>query len=259
MKVSIITVSFNSAATVRNTIESVLAQDYSNIEYIFVDGGSSDGTMDIVREYEERIDTVISEPDKGIYDAMNKGIHLATGDVVGLLNSDDFYVDETCVRQLIGRMEAEGKDTVFADLVMVDSKDTNRVVRYYDSGAFHPARLRYGWMPAHPTFMVKRSLYKKCGYFSLDYRIAADFEMVARLLYAEGASYTYLPMVVIKMRAGGVSTCGLKSSWLLNNEIVRACRANGIATSLALVMLKIPAKLMEYINRPKRVDTIDRY
>jgi len=256
LKISIITVCFNSEATIRDTIESVLAQDYPNIEYIIVDGASNDGTMDIVREYEKRIDTIISEPDKGIYDGMNKGIRAATGDVVGLLNSDDFYTDETSVRQLVECMEAAGADTVFADLVIVDPGDTSRVVRYYDSSTFHPARLRYGWMPAHPTFMVKRALYEQHGDFSLNYHIAADYEMVARLLYAAKASYSYLPAVVIKMRAGGASTSGLKSSWVLNNEIVRACRANGITTNLPLVLLKIPAKLVGYIRKPKRVKTV---
>ncbi len=251
LKISVITVCFNSSATIRDTIESVLAQDYPSIEYIIVDGASKDRTMDIVREYGDRIDVVISEPDKGIYDAMNKGIRAATGDVVGLLNSDDFYADESAVRQLIECMDDSGSDTVFADLVIVDAKDTDRVVRYYDSSTFHPGRLRYGWMPAHPTFMVKRELYETHGGFSLDYRIAADFEMVARLLHTAGASYVYLQSVVVKMRAGGASTSGLKSSWLLNKEIIRACSANGIKTSLPRILLKIPAKLMEYIRKPK--------
>jgi len=250
-KISIITVCFNSAVTIRDTIESVLSQNYPNIEYIIVDGVSKDETMDIVREYEGQIDTVISSPDKGIYDAMNKGIRLATGDVVGLLNSDDFYTDESVITQLVGRMESTGADTVFADLVIVNAKNTDRVIRYYDSSAFYPGRLRYGWMPAHPTFFVKRELYDKHGVFSLDYRIAADFDMVARLLYVGSASYSYLPCVVVKMRAGGASTSGIKSSWILNREIVKACSRNGIQTSFFHLFLKVPAKLMEYICKSK--------
>ena len=250
-KVTIITVCFNSAATIRETIESVLAQDYPNIEYIVVDGDSKDGTIDIVQEYQGRIDTVISEPDNGIYDAMNKGIRAATGEVVGLLNSDDFYADKSAVKQLVECMEAAGSDTVFADLVIVGERDTERVIRYYDSSTFNLGRLSYGWMPAHPTFMVKRELYEAHGGYSLDYRIASDFEMVVRLLYTVGASYAYLPVVVIKMRAGGVSTRGLKSSWVLNKEIVRACRTNGLPTSFPRVLLKTPAKLMEYLRKPK--------
>ena len=250
-KISIITVCYNSEATIRDAIKSVLAQDYPAIEYIIVDGFSKDRTMDIIREYGDKIDVVISEPDKGIYDAMNKGIRVASGDLVGLLNSDDFYADDSSVRQLIDCMEHAGSDTVYADLLMVDARKTDRVVRYYDSGTFHPGRLRYGWMPAHPTFVVKRELYETYGSFSLDYSIAADFEMVVRLLYAAGASYAYLPAVVIKMRIGGASTSGLRSSWVLNNEIVRACRANGLKTSLPRVLLKLPAKLLEYLRKSK--------
>jgi glycosyltransferase involved in cell wall biosynthesis len=215
MKISIVTVCYNSELTIRDTIESVLSQNHSDIEYIIVDGDSKDGTMDIVREYRDKIDVVISEPDKGIYDAMNKGIRAASGDVIGLLNSDDFYNDDSVIRQLIECMEKAGADTVYADLVIVDAKDTERVVRYYDSSTFRPRRLGYGWMPAHPTFMVKRELYETYGGFSLNYRIAADFEMVTRLLHTAGASYAYMPAVVIKIREGGASTSGLKTSWVL--------------------------------------------
>lgn len=249
-KVSVITASLNSAATIRQTIESVLSQNYTNIEYIIVDGGSKDTTLDIIQEYRAGISTLISEPDKGIYDAMNKGIRVATGDVIGLLNSDDIYASNGSVKRLMECMESTGADCVYADLVIVDPENTERVIRYYNSASFSVDRLRYGWMPAHPTFMVKRELYERIGYFSLDYRIAADFEMVVRLLHNSGARYVYLPSVVIKMRAGGLSTRGLRSSWILNNEIVRACRANGLETSLPRVLLKTPAKLMEYIYRP---------
>jgi glycosyltransferase involved in cell wall biosynthesis len=250
-KVSIITVCYNSEATIRDTIDSVLGQDYPCIEYIIVDGASKDGTLGIVKEYGDKVNIVISEPDKGIYDAMNKGIWAASGDVIGMLNSDDFYVDNSAVTQLINCMEGAGTDTVYADLFMVDAKNTERVLRYYDSSTFHLGRLRYGWMPAHPTFIVKRELYETYGRFSLDYSIAADFDMVVRLLYVAGASYTYLPKAVIKMRAGGTSTSGLRSSWVLNNEIVQACRANGLKTSLPRVLLKVPAKLLGYLRKSK--------
>ena len=251
IKVSIVTVCFNSAATIRDTIESVISQDYSNIEYIIVDGSSKDETMDIVREYMDKIDILISEPDDGIYDAMNKGIRAATGDVLGLLNSDDIYSDSSSVGKLVRCMNDAGTDTVFADLVIVDPSNLDRVLRYYDSSSFQLGRLRYGWMPAHPTLLVKRRLYEKYGYFSLNYRIASDFEMVVRLLHTAHSSFAYLPSVVVKMRAGGMSTSGLKSSWILNREIVHACRANGIKTSLFRVLLKTPAKLLEYFRRPK--------
>jgi len=250
-KVSIITVCFNSEATIRDAIDSVLAQNYPRVEYIIVDGASKDRTLDIVKEYGNKIDIVISEPDKGIYDAMNKGIRAASGDVIGILNSDDFYIDDSVITQLIDCMEHAGTDTVYADLLMVDRENTDRILRYYDSSTFRLDRLRYGWMPAHPTLMVKRELYQTCGGFSLEYSIAADFEMVVRLLYVAGASYAYLPAVVIKMRVGGASTKGLKSSLVLNREIVRACRANGLKTSLTRVLLKVPAKLLEYLEKSR--------
>ena len=252
MKVSIVTVSFNSAATIRDTIESVVGQDYPIIEYIIVDGGSTDATVSIVNEYKDRIETIISERDEGIYDGMNKGIREATGDVVCMLNSDDVYAGPSAVRELMECMQHSGADTVFADLVVVDPSDMDRIVRYYKSSRFRPERLRYGWMPAHPTFVAKRALFDEWGLYSLDYRIAADYEMMVRLLYRARVSYAYLPRVVVKMRAGGVSTSGVRSSWLLNNEIVRACRQNGLDTNLLLVLLKIPAKLLETFRRPPR-------
>lgn len=244
-KVTIITVCFNSASTIRDTIESVLYQDYKNIEYIIIDGASTDETMKIVHEYGNRINIVISEPDKGIYDAMNKGISISTGDVIGILNSDDFYTDSHVVTDLVQAMENTNVDSVFADLVYVDQLDTNQVRRYYDSSRWSPGRFRLGWMPAHPTFFINREWYARCGHFSLDYSIASDFEMLVRLLYRGGASYAYVARPVIKMRIGGVSTQGFRHSWLLNCEIVRACRANGIWTTLPLVLLKIPMKFME--------------
>ena len=251
MKISIITVCFNSVETIRGTIESVRAQDYPDIEYIIVDGGSTDCTLEIITEYGDSVSVLISEPDRGIYDAMNKGIRSATGDVVATLNSDDFYADKTSVQQLVSCMEKTGAETVFADLVLVDPNDSEDIVRYYKSSHFHPGKLRYGWMPPHPTFLAKRALFDKWGLYSLNYRIAADFEMMVRLLYRANVSYAYLPEVVVKMRAGGVSTSGLRNSWILNNEIVRACCENGLKTSLPRVLMKIPAKLLEYIHRPK--------
>jgi glycosyltransferase involved in cell wall biosynthesis len=247
--VSIITVCFNSSATIRETIESVLSQDYASIEYIIVDGGSTDGTLAIIGEYRDRIQTVVSEPDRGIYDAMNKGLGLATGAIVGMLNSDDFYVDSHVVTELVGALEQAGVDAVFADLLYVDKVDTARVLRYYDSSRWKPSRFRFGWMPAHPTLLVKRERYADCGLFSLDYRIAADFEMLVRLFHRNRASYVHVGRPVVKMRAGGISTRGLRHSWIINREIVRACRANGIWTTLPLVLLKIPVKLLGLLYR----------
>jgi glycosyltransferase involved in cell wall biosynthesis len=248
-KVSIITVCFNSAKTIRDTIESVLSQDYPDIEYIVIDGRSSDQTIPIVNEYSDRISVIVSEVDRGIYDAMNKGINLATGDIVGLLNSDDVYINEHVVSELMQLMQSAKVDSVFADLVIVDPLDLNRVLRYYDSSFFSPKKFRFGWMPAHPTFFVKKSLYEKVGPYSLKYKIAADYEMLIRLLWVEQASYAYLRKPMVRMRHGGTSTSGLGRNWLLNKEIVKACKANGIYTNVVMLALKIPRKLLSLLKK----------
>lgn len=250
MKISIITVCFNSEATIRDTIESVLAQDYADLEYIIIDGASTDGTLKIIDEYRDRIATVVSEPDNGIYDAMNKGIAKATGDVVGILNSDDFYVDSSVLAKVAVELEQKKVDSVFADLVVVDQVRIDKIVRYYRANHFTPARFAYGWMPPHPTFFVKRSCYEKFGTYRTDYQIAADYELLVRFLVVSVVSYSYLPQVLIKMRTGGVSSRNLKSNWILNKEIVRACRENGISTNLCKVLCKYPRKILEMISRP---------
>lgn len=243
MKVSIITVSFNSAKTIADTIESVLSQDFPEIEYIIVDGNSSDDTVKIIRQYENRISKWISEKDRGMYDAMNKGIAMATGDVIGILNSDDVYMNNHVISDLMALLEKQKAQVVFADLILVNQGDDNKVLRYYDSGHFHPDKFRYGWMPAHPTVFVRRELYQKVGPFSTTYQIAADYEMLIRILAIQKAPYAYLPKPVVRMRSGGASTAGLSRNWILNQEIVRACKENGIYSNMAMLLLKIPAKL----------------
>jgi len=243
MKVSIITVCFNSAKTIEDTINSVLNQDYLDIEYIVIDGGSNDGTQDIIQKYHENIASWVSEPDLGMYDAMNKGIARATGEIIGILNSDDVYISTQVVSQLINAMNDAKADIVFADLILVDPNNLNKVLRYYDSGRFKPSRFRWGWMPAHPTVFVKKKYYDKVGPFALDYEIAADYEMLIRILAIEKAPFAYLPKAVVRMRAGGASTAGLVRNWILNKEIVRGCKANGIYTNMAMLLLKIPAKI----------------
>jgi len=243
MKVSIITVCFNSAATIRDTIESVLEQNYPNIDYLIIDGGSTDETLSIISEYDSRIATIISERDLGIYDAMNKGIHLASGEIIGILNSDDIYMDKNSVTQLVAPIVEGKSESTFADLIVVSTNDLNKVVRYYDSSYFSPEKFRFGWMPAHPTFFVKKSCYEMVGDYSLDYKIAADYEMLIRILAVHKASYSYLPRPVVRMRAGGASTSGLSRNWILNTEIVRACKDNGIYSNMLMLLLKIPTKL----------------
>jgi glycosyltransferase involved in cell wall biosynthesis len=243
LKISIITVSFNSAKTIAGTIESVLSQDFPDIEYIIVDGNSSDDTVQIIRQYENRINKWISEKDHGMYDAMNKGIAMATGDVIGILNSDDVYMNSHVVSDLMNLMEKQKAQLVFADLILVDQADESNVLRYYDSSHFHPDKFRFGWMPAHPTVFVRRSLYQVVGPFSTSYQIAADYEMLIRMLAIQKASYAYLPKPVVKMRSGGASTAGISRNWILNKEIVRACKENGIYSNMAMLLFKLPYKL----------------
>ncbi|MFN9451333.1 MAG: glycosyltransferase family 2 protein [Rubrivivax sp.] len=252
MKVSIITVAYNSAATIRDTIESVRAQEHPNIEHIVVDGVSSDGTVDIVRSYGSDIAHFISEPDTGIYDAMNKGIALATGEVVGILNSDDLYAHSQVISHVVAALERSSADCCFADLVYVSGTQLDKVVRYYSSASFHPGRFAWGWMPAHPTVFLKRRAYEAHGVFRTDFRIAADFELMIRFLACHQLPYVYVPEVWVKMRTGGISTSGMASNLLLNREIVRACRDNGINTSLPQVMIKYFSKLFQLVRRPAR-------
>ena len=256
MKVSIITVCYNSQDTIKDTIESIEKQIYPDIEHIIIDGGSTDNTLQIINDKSwKRIRHVVSEPDQGIYDAMNKGIGLASGDVIGFLNSDDMYVDKNVIQRLMDAMMGESVDSVYSDLLIVDPNNINKVMRYYDSSWFKPSRFRFGLMPAHPTFLIKREYFDKEGGFSLDYLIASDFELLIRFLYKKKASFKYVPFPLVKMRAGGISTAGLRQSYILNKEIVNACRANGIWTSFPLVLLKIPIKLSELIKgrRMKRL------
>lgn len=203
MTISIITATFNSGATLRDTIESVLAQDYNDIEYIIVDGASKDNTLDIIREYEPRFNgrmRWISEPDKGLYDAMNKGIMMATGDVVGILNSDDFY-SSTDILSTVAR-EITDVDAVYGDIHYVDPSDLTKPVRRYSSRSFCPWMMRLGFMPAHPSFYCRRSAYQSAGLFDTSFRVAADFEQLLRLIFINRIKTRYLPVDFVTMRTG---------------------------------------------------------
>lgn len=243
MKISIITVVWNNAKTIKDAIDSVINQTYKDIEYIIIDGASSDGTVEVVQSYGDKISKFISEPDKGLYDAMNKGITLATGDIVGILNSDDFYIDEFVIEKVVKEFEFMHVDSVFADLVFVKPDDLDKVVRYYDSSACFPEKFQYALYPAHPTFFVKRWVYEKYGLFKTDYKIAADFDIMARFLYTNKISFSYIKEPIIKMRVGGVST-SFSSIWINSLEQLRVCRENGIDSNIFKVLLKYPIKLL---------------
>lgn len=248
MRITIITVCYNSVAHIEDAINSVSNQDYQEIEHIVIDGNSNDGTQQILEKNANKLAHWESEADKGIYDAMNKGIKKATGEVVGILNSDDFYFDNQVISKVVEAFSDEDIDAVFGDLIFVDSKNINRTVRTYSSNSWHPNKFAKGYMPAHPTFFVRRKFYQRYGLFETDYEIAADYEMLIRLLYAYKLNYTYLPLKMVKMRSGGVSTNGIKSNITLNNEIIKACRKHGIKTNALKIYPKYFRKVFELFN-----------
>ena len=246
--ISVITVVFNGASTLEHTIQSVLEQTYDNVEHIIIDGGSTDGTLDIVRKYEDRIDYWLSEKDAGIYDGMNKGFSLARGKYVGTLNSDDYLAAPDVMELMAGVLEASQVDAVFSGLDVVDPENRKRVLRRYRVSRLTPFMLRLGLMPAHPTFYCRKACYEQAGFFRTDYRIAADFEMLARLLLKQHISWKFINRTTVKMRAGGLSSRDMKSSWILNREIVRACRDNGLYTNILILALKLPIRMLERIS-----------
>jgi glycosyltransferase involved in cell wall biosynthesis len=255
MSLSIITVVRNNKPYIEDCINSVLRQTYRDVEYIIIDGGSTDGTIgvikDAVKRYPERSIKIVSEKDDGIYHAMNKGIGLATGEVVGILNSDDVYFDNNVITTVVEEFETKNVDSVFADMVYGNRDNLKKIVRYYSSAKFNPKKFAYGWMPGHPTFFVRRRFYEKYGLFKTDYKIASDYELLVRFLAKYKISYSYIPKILVTMRMGGISTKNLKSNWIMSNEIVRACRNNGIKTNILKVLLKYPTKIFQLINRPR--------
>jgi glycosyltransferase involved in cell wall biosynthesis len=259
MKITIITVCYNSEKTIKDTIESVLSQDYRDIEYLIIDGMSSDKTMDIIQEYKKEIVKVISEPDGGIYDAMNKGIKHATGDVIGILNSDDFFENSSVISDVVKHFDSNPiADLIIGDVVYVDPLNVEKITRFYSSKKFRRSKLRFGWMPPHAATFIKQSTYQRLGSYSTDFKISADYELFVRMLLVHGLNYSRIDQVLTRMRTGGVSSSGLKSNLLLNAEIVKACRDNGVYTNIFLVILKVPMKLLEFFRRPvnKKAKTI---
>ena len=248
MKVSIITVVYNRVDVIRDTIESVLNQTYKNIEYIIIDGASTDATMDVVNEYKDKISKIISEPDKGLYDAINKGLALAIGDVIGILNSDDFYIDEFVIEKIVNEFKEKKCDSLYADLLYVKPENLNKTVRYYDSSKCGVENFKYALYPAHPTFFVKKWVYEEYGLFKTDYKIGADFDIIARFLYTNKISYSYIKEPIIKMRIGGVST-SFSSIWINSLEQLRVCKENGIKTNIFKIFMKYPIKLLGMIKK----------
>lgn len=249
MKISIITVCLNAAATIDATLDSVAAQTHQDIEHIVVDGGSTDGTLALIAQRGVRVAQLVSEPDRGIYDAMNKGIRLATGDVVGTLNADDVYAGNTVLAHVDRIMTDGALDALYGDVEFFSPMNPGRASRRYSSRHFSPDRIGWGWMPAHPALFLRREIFSVHGLYKTDYRIAGDFELVARVFKGGEIKSRYLPEVLTRMRSGGISTGGWRSRILLNQEVMRACRENEIETSWFRLLSKYPMKMLELLQK----------
>ena len=250
MKVSIITVVYNGAEFVRDCIESILNQTYPDIEYIIVDGKSTDGTVDIVKSYGTKVSRFISEPDKGLYDAMNKGIRLATGDVIGILNADDFYRHNRVIENMVATFERTGSDAVYGDMLYVDRDDTKKLKRYWRSGWYSENAFLWGWMPGHLSFFAKRALYEQYGLFRLDMKSAADYELMLRFIHKNKVKMAYMDEVTIVMRAGGISNSSVGNRLRANREDRLAWQLNGLKPYFFTFWLKPLRKLKQYVSKP---------
>lgn len=251
MKVSIITPSFNSARTIQHTIDSVALQNYPNIEYIVIDGGSTDGTLEILHANDHLISYWVSEQDKGIYDAMNKGIKQATGDVIAIINSDDFYVHAEVINRVVQQFKRTKVDSIYGDLQYVAPDNTDRVIRHWASGKFQRKNFLYGWMPPHPTFFVKRKVYESFGLFDTRLKTSADYELMLRFLYKNNISSHYLDELLVRMRAGGASNQSWHNRLKANREDRRAWEINNLRPYFFTALLKPARKINQYFARYK--------
>lgn len=253
MKISIITTAYNSARTLRDTMESVLRQTYTDYEYIIVDGSSKDGTVDLIREYEPRFEgrlRWVSEPDRGIYDAMNKGLAMATGDVVGILNSDDFYTSDDILETVAREFSTlDVPNAIYGDVHYVDEVDTKKVVRYYSSSRFNRKSMLAGYMPAHPSFYARRECYEKYGNFDTSFPVASDFELLLRLIYVNNIPTRYVAKDFVTMRMGGASSSGISSYLRIVADHFSAFKKNGVRPSYFFYVLRYAKKILEFSRR----------
>lgn len=250
MKISVITVVRNSADTIADTLRSVAVQTHHDIEHIVIDGASTDGTLEIVKRQGTRVAKVLSEPDHGIYDAMNKGIVLATGDVIGFLNADDVYADDSVLTQVAQVMGDLSTDACYADLVYVDRKDTGRIVRYWKSRPYEAGLFERGWLPAHPTFYARRRVYERYGGFDTSLRIQSDFELTMRFLRIHHIHSAYIPRIWVRMRMGGVTNRRVADVIRGNLEAWRACRKHALRVSPLFILTKVLSRVPQFFARP---------
>ncbi len=250
MKVSIITVCLNSERTIDDVIQSVISQDYPDIEYIIVDGNSTDKTLQIISKYSDTISKVISEPDEGMYFAINKGIGMAGGDIVTILNADDLYISNDVISKMISLFSSSGADSTYGDLIYVDRKDTSKIFRYWKSENFNYRRFKKGWMPPHPTFFVKKKIYEKYGLYNTNFQFAADYELMLRFLYKHKISTAYLPEVIVKMRLGGKSNVSIWNRMRANREDRQAWKINDLKPGAFTLLLKPLLKWKQFLAKP---------
>ncbi|MEJ8756625.1 glycosyltransferase family 2 protein [Pontibacter sp. H259] len=248
MKVSIITIVYNNHETIADAIESVLNQTHPDIEYIVVDGMSNDGTVEVIRRYSNQITKFVSESDNGLYDAINKGIGLATGDVIGFLHSDDIFFSTESIAHVAAAFQANNTDSIYGDLIYVQKSNTNKIVRTWISGKYKRESFLYGWMPPHPTFYVKREVYNKLGLYNTNFKSAADYELMLRYLYRFNLSTTYIPMKLVKMRVGGKSNITLKNRIRANQEDYKAWVTNNLKPPFYTRFLKPVRKLLQFLS-----------
>jgi len=248
-KISVVTVCYNPGEILLEAIRSVQAQDFPDVEHVIIDGGSKDGTVARIAELLRAGDVLVSEPDKGIYDAMNKGVARAGGDVIALLNADDHYADPGVLSRVAAAFDASGADAVLGDVTFFKPGATDISIRRYNSGMFHPARIGWGWMPAHPAMVLTRAAYGRVGQYRTDFTIASDFEFIVRAFREHGLSYAYLRDVFVKMQVGGVSTSGAAARKVIDREMLRACRENGVPTNKAMMQSRYLLKILELIRR----------
>lgn len=248
MKITVVTAVYNAEDTIVSAIESVLNQSYSNVETIVIDGGSTDGTAEILEAYRDRVSLYISEPDNGIYDALNKGIKYATGDIVGFLHADDLYDSEEILSRVAEAFSVPEIDAVYGDLVYVNQSEPGKVIRYWQAGSYSRRKLKHGWMPPHPTFYVRRGVYDRVGGFDVSFRIAADYDCMLRIFTKQNIRCEYIPQTLIKMRTGGVSNRSLSNILLKSKEDYIALRKNNVGGMWAL-MCKNCRKLIQFLQR----------
>lgn len=246
MKVSIITATYNSASTIKDTILSVKQQTYKNVEHIIVDGSSTDNTLHLLQHFGHS-GPLLSEKDKGIYDAMNKGLAIANGDIIGILNSDDFYPHAHVIEKVVKAMSATDCDAVYGDLVYVDAHHATKVLRKWIAGGYSKKQFYNGWMPPHPTFFVKKEVYEKYGNFNLEFKSSSDYELLLRFMFLNDIKVKYLPGVLVHMRAGGHSNRSLRNRLAAHKEDYMAWSSNGISPKWYTLAMKPLRKIKQYI------------